>query len=203
MARIPGPPRFGGHPSSIDDAAIVAAAAEGDVLAQERLWRTHVATVHRVCASQLPGHDAEDAVAETFLAAFASGSSFDPDRGSVQAWLLGIAVNQVRRRWRTDRRMASTLQRLRGRDGGPDDSDHADGVIERADAREVRDALELLAPADRLVLVTQAAGDLSPAELAIALGCTPGAAKVRLHRARRRLAALLIDVADTTGAHDA
>lgn len=175
-----------------DDVALLRAAAAGDVPAQERLWRAHLDAVHRVCASQLRPHDAEDAVADTFLEAFRVGASFDPTRGTVRAWLLGIAVNQVRRRWRVDRRIASTLARVQVRDrrdatGG----DHADRVIARADAAGIRTALAQLSDADRLTLVTQAAGDLLPAELADALDTTPGAAKVRLHRARSRLAALL------------
>ncbi|MCW2921405.1 MAG: ylaC [Thermoleophilia bacterium] len=180
-----------------DDVAVLRAAASGDVPAQERLWRTHLDAVHRVCASQLRQHDAEDAVADTFLVAFEVGASFDPARGSVRAWLLGIAVNQVRRRWRVDRRIASTLARVQGRerrDAATDD--HADRVIARADAGGVRHALERLSDADRLVLVAQAAGDLLPLELAEVLGVTPGAAKVRLHRARSRLAALLAATSD-------
>ena len=175
-----------------DDVALVLAAATGDVAAQERLWRVHLDAVHRVCASQLRQHDAEDAVADTFIEAFRVGASFDPARGTVRAWLLGIAVNQVRRRWRVDRRIASTLARVQVRDRrDAAGADHADRVIARADAARIRTALAQLPDADRLVLVTQAAGDLLPPELADALGTTPGAAKVRLHRARSRLAALL------------
>ncbi len=175
-----------------DEAALLRSAATGDVPAQERLWRRHLDAVHRVCASQLRQHDAEDAVADTFLEAFRVGATFDPTRGTVRAWLLGIAVNQVRRRWRVDRRIASTLARVHvreRRDASTDD--HADHVIARADAAGIRHALAQLSDADRLVLVTQAAGDLLPAELAEVLATTPGAAKVRLHRARSRLASLL------------
>lgn len=202
MTRLSGPP----HPRLewSDDESLVRAAADGDVPAQERLWRTHVDAVYRVCASQLQPADAEDAVAETFLAAFASGSSFDPGRGSVQAWLLGIAVNQVRRRWRTDRRVAATLERVRRSDRrAAMHDDHADGVIARADALIVHAALAQLSDSDRLVLVTQAAGELAPAELAVAIGCSTTAAKVRLHRARRRLADLLEHDLYPTPSHDA
>jgi RNA polymerase sigma-70 factor (ECF subfamily) len=189
------PPAPPARPEShSDDGAIVRAACSGDVPAQERLWRTHADAVFRVCISQLSQHDAEDAVAETFIAAFSSGSTFDSERGSVRVWLLGIAVNQMRRSWRSDRRIAATLDRIRIRDRGSSiEHDHADAVIARTDATRVRAALQLLTDADRLVLVTQAAGSLLPAELAGALGCSPGAARVRLHRARRRLA-LLIDI---------
>lgn len=191
MTRISGPPQHGRFAWSDDGPALVAAAADGDVMAQERLWRDHVDAVFRVCASQLGSQDAEDAVAETFLAAFASASSYDPKRGSVQAWLLGIAVNQVRRRWRADRRVAATLARLRSRDHDVDAGDLVDDVIARSDATTIRTALDRLPDSDRLTLVAQAAGDLAPSDLALALGCSPGAAKVRLHRARRRLADLL------------
>lgn len=113
MTRIQGPPIRGGYAWSAEHAATIRAAGLGDVIAQERLWRSHVDLVYRVCAAQLPASDAEDVVTETFLAAFASATSFDPERGSVRSWLLGIAVNQIRRRWRSDRRIAATLDRLR------------------------------------------------------------------------------------------
>jgi RNA polymerase sigma-70 factor (ECF subfamily) len=191
------PPRLSWGRDTIDETVLLARVARGDVPAQELLWRMHLDCVHRVCASQLPLHDAEDAVAETFLAAFGSAGSFDPDRGTVRAWLLGIAVNQVRRRWRSERVLVGALTRLVRRDrASAVDDDHADAVIARMDAASLRSALALLTPADRLVLVTQAAGDLTPAELAQALDTTPGAAKVRLHRARRRLSSLLTDPTD-------
>ena len=175
-----------------DDVAVLRAAAAGDVPAQERLWRVHMDAVYRICRSQLQPHDADDAMVETFVQAFASGQSFDPARGTVRAWLLGIAVHQVRRRYRADRRIAGTLSRLRVRER--DDAtgdDHADEVIARADATSIRAALAQLGDGDREVLVTQAAGDLSPDELGAAFGISSGAAKVRLHRARRRLAGLV------------
>ncbi|MCW2922904.1 MAG: putative polymerase ECF-subfamily sigma factor [Thermoleophilia bacterium] len=181
-----------------DEAEVVRRVALGEVPAQERLWRMHLDAVHRVCASQLAATDAEDAVADTFLAAFASAGSFDPSRGSVQAWLLGIAVNQVRRRWRADRRVAATLARVVHRDRATASSpDHAELVIARIDARSLAAGLAELSDADRLVLVVQAAGDLDTQELATALGIARSAAKVRLHRARRRLATFL----DPTSPH--
>jgi RNA polymerase sigma-70 factor (ECF subfamily) len=177
---------------SSDDAALLLAAAAGDVAAQERFWRAHVDVVYRVCAAQQGAQDAEDATSETFLAAFSSAATYDETRGSVQSWLLGIAVNQVRRGWRTDRRIASTLDRVRGRDrSDARGDDHADAVIARTDATAIRAALAQLPDADRLVLVAQAAGDLDTEQLARALRVSPNAAKVRLHRARARLAALL------------
>jgi len=174
------------------DLALIHAAGRGDVPAQERLWRTHVDAVYRVCATQLASHDAEDAAADTFLAAFASWATFDASRGTARSWLLGIAANQMRLRWRRDRRLTATLERIRGsRSRSSDHVPFDDRVIARADARSVRVALDQLSASDRLVLVSQAAGDLGPDELAAVLGCTSGAAKVRLHRARMRLAAVL------------
>ncbi|MGZ0171902.1 MAG: RNA polymerase sigma factor [Planctomycetales bacterium] len=60
----------------------------------ERLWRY----VARLLGSN---HDAvADAVQETFLAAARSASMFDSDRGTVWAWLTGIAHHQVALHWR-------------------------------------------------------------------------------------------------------
>ena len=56
---------------------------------------------------------------------------------------------------------------------------------------ELLAALARLGPRDREALLLAAWEGLQGAELAAALGCSAAAAKVRLHRARRRLAAEL------------
>lgn len=51
-------------------------------------------------------------------------------------------------------------------------------------------ALELLPEPDREVLLLAGWDGLTPGQIATVLGCSPPAARVRLHRARRRLRAL-------------
>jgi RNA polymerase sigma-70 factor (ECF subfamily) len=62
--------------------------------------------------ARLLGSDAgavADVVQETFLAAARSAQTFDADRGSLHAWLLGIAHHEVNACWR----QASRTARLR------------------------------------------------------------------------------------------
>jgi DNA-directed RNA polymerase specialized sigma24 family protein len=55
----------------------------------------------------------------------------------------------------------------------------------------LRAALAALRDDDQEILRLVAWDGLAPAELAVALGCSPNAARTRLHRARSRLAARL------------
>jgi RNA polymerase sigma-70 factor (ECF subfamily) len=73
--------------------------------------------------------------------------------------------------------------------------DSPTAVLDPADAvaqnDRVRQALHLLGDADRDILLLTVWDDLDAASVAQVLGCSRAAVRVRLHRARRRLAALL------------
>src|SRR5438552_593158 len=73
------------HP---DDAAALRAAAR-DPAAFAALYRRYVDDVYRYLAVKC-GADAEDLVADTFVVALRSGTSYR-GAGSVKAWLIGIA----------------------------------------------------------------------------------------------------------------
>jgi RNA polymerase sigma-70 factor (ECF subfamily) len=64
-------------------------------------------------------------------------------------------------------------------------------AIARDEAARVRSAVAQLAPRDREALLLVAVGGLSMANAAAALGVSLSAVKMRLSRARARLAALL------------
>lgn len=135
--------------------------------------------------------DALDVVAETFATAWRRRDDLPMDPVEVRPWLFGIArrclANAARGTRRADRlgaRLAASF------DAGavPDPSalhEH------RAENRRVRAALDQLAADDRELVTLIAWEGLGPAEAATVLGLTPGAARVRLHRARTRLRAVL------------
>jgi RNA polymerase sigma-70 factor (ECF subfamily) len=58
-------------------------------------------------------------------------------------------------------------------------------------AANVRVAVNNLSPADAALIVLTAFEHYSPAQAAVVLGITEGAARTRLHRARARIAAAL------------
>lgn len=80
------------------DAALVAAAVEGDGAAFGVFYTRHVS---RLVAYFRPrsgsAQDAYDLVSETFAQALQSLDDFDPTRGEPGGWLMGIAKNKFRR----------------------------------------------------------------------------------------------------------
>ncbi|MGA2528993.1 MAG: RNA polymerase sigma factor [Acidimicrobiales bacterium] len=75
------------------------------------LFERHFDDVYRYLAFRVGAVVAEDLAAETFARAFAGRQSFEPDRGSVRAWLFGIARNLIRDHRRDERREMETWRR--------------------------------------------------------------------------------------------
>lgn len=128
--------------------------------------------------------DAADVVADTFLVAWRRRQTI-PAGAEARLWLYGVArrtlANQRRGTARRGRLGERLRQELALRPSGAEERDgDGDGAI--------RAALAALRPADRELLLLTAWEGLQPRELAVVLGCSPNAAKVRLHRARKRLA---------------
>lgn len=131
---------------------------------------------------------AADLTAEAFADAFRLVHRYRPSRGEPRAWLFGIANNKWRRYARTGDISHRALRRL----GLPGDHlDHADTVAEIVDIDELAVDVESilgrisgpLADAVRLRVVD----GLPYAEVAAQLGCSEGAARVRVTRALARL----------------
>ncbi len=184
------PPMHLHDPHAASDDALVDAARGGDRSAfGELVRRTHADTFTLARRLVSDEDDAREVVQEAYLRAFRSIRRF---RGDAQftTWLYRItancASNQLGRRRRTrheplDDEMAIT-------DHHPD----RDPVL-AADASTLRSrveaAIEELPPRLRAVVVLRDVYDLNHAEIADELGISESAAKVRLHRARRRLRA--------------
>lgn len=132
----------------------------------------------------LTGPDAEDLVAQTLEVAWRRIG--DVPVAEPLPWLYAVAHNLWRNRARRDRRRRELLARFRvspPTGSGGDPAALEPGVL--------RAALASLSDGDQEVLRLVAWDGLTPAEVAVALGCTPVAARARLHRARGRLAARL------------
>lgn len=128
--------------------------------------------------------DAADALAETFTVAWRRVADI-PGGHAARLWLYGVA----RRVLANGRRAESRRGELVGRLGVQLALwAEAAGPVGAEGLDDVREAFRRLHPDDREVLSLAAWEALSSEEIATVLGCSRGAARLRLHRARKRLA---------------
>ena len=182
-------------PTEIDESAATAALA-GDAAAFGTLVTAYERRVFTFLGRM--GFDqatASDLAQDIFVRAWRHRGSFDPSRGSVIAWLFGIARNAALTEWRrTGRRPTACVD-----DGALDkmttlaDASHA---LERAQLRDqLHRALQQISDADRTAIALSYIDGLSAPEAATLLNCRADAYRARLSRARRRLAAVLEETA--------
>ncbi len=163
----------------------------GDPEAFEAFYRRHAAPVSRFVARRTADPQlVADLTAEVFHEVIRSAHTYRAGRGSELGWLYGIARNVLA----SDRRReALRLRAERGAAGRRllDDDDIA-RLEERIDAettaRSLRETLSALPEKERAVLELVAVDGLSLTDAAAALGIRPGTARVRMHRARERVA---------------
>jgi RNA polymerase sigma-70 factor (ECF subfamily) len=159
----------------------VSSVADLDAARFAALYVRHYGRVLAYCTRRTGPDQARDAAAET---SWSRGGGWATCRtGSCRGC-------SARRGWSC----AITPGRSAGRTGRPAraaavlpaaTADHAAVVAGATDAER---ALAGLSEADRELLMLSAWDDLGPSQIARVLGCSPAAARVRLHRARRRLA---------------
>jgi len=128
------------------------------------------------------GHDAEDVTGEVFERALRYRRGYDPAKGAPLAWLVGIA-----RRVLADRAVPGA-EAVADVPEAP-----APGELER-DAVErltLAAALGRLSDRDRELLAMRYGADMKAAEIAQVLESTTNAVEVAVHRALRRLRAIM------------
>jgi RNA polymerase sigma factor (sigma-70 family) len=164
-------------------------AGEDPEVTVAELYRRHAPGLYGF-ALRLTGERtaAEDLVAEAFALAVAGGGPAEP--ASARAFLFGVVRNlSLHRRRAAARRPEATQEQaeeaLAGLAAGGDAEGQA--VVRQELAATQADLLALPEEA-RAALLLRAEG-LSHEEIAAVLGTSPGAAKVRVHRARTALAA--------------
>ena len=181
--------------SDLNDSELLRSMLAGDEEALALLYRRRQGAVYRF-ALQMSGSKtiAEDVTQEVFLFLMREGHVFDPARGSVSAFLLGVARNHVLRRLRVEHLLAPL---------GDDSEDDLPSLhattdlcpledLTRAETIEsVRKAVLSLPSKYREVVVLCELQDISYGETAEILGCAIGTVRSRLHRARALLLAKL------------
>jgi RNA polymerase sigma-70 factor, ECF subfamily len=158
------------------------AASHSDTARRERFaqaFEEHFRAVSAYALRRTTPAEAEDAVAETFLVAWRRLDELPDD---AKPWLLGVARRVLANQRRAAGRRHALVERVAGTPAGEEDPPRRPAVLQ---------ALARLSDTDREVLLLVAWDGLSVQEAAAALRCTRTAAKVRLHRARRRFRAEL------------
>ncbi|MCH7584894.1 MAG: RNA polymerase sigma factor [Acidobacteria bacterium] len=174
-----------------DEQALISLAKGGDADAfGELVWR-YRDTVYTL-AVRLVGPDlAADVAQEALIRAWRAMPRFRGE-AALGTWLHRITVNTA---W-TMRKRAARFETQQLDESVFDGAiDHATGPEKAGEMIEVRAglraAIEQLSPGQRAVLVLRDVYGWSHAEVARELGITHTTAKVRLHRARKRVRVLL------------
>lgn len=141
------------------------------------LFARHYPEVFRYAGRRLGREEAADAAAEAFTVAWRKIAHVPPEPETLP-WLYGVARRVVANAERGRRRRERLAVRAAG-----DTTEASAG----ADTTALLSALAGLRPDDREVLRLAAWEGLDPREMGLVLGCSPNAAAIRLHRARRRL----------------
>lgn len=136
--------------------------------------RPHLPTLTWLAARLAPG-EAEDLVQDALTRAWHKRGQYDAERGSARGWLCAVLVSQARRRRPPPTPVA---------DAGIDLVVRVPDSDQRVD---VGRALAVLTERQRLAVDCHYLADLSVADTAVVMGCSPGTVKSTLSDARARL----------------
>ncbi|HET9372648.1 MAG TPA: sigma-70 family RNA polymerase sigma factor [Vicinamibacterales bacterium] len=188
-------------PDTRDDDALIEGLRAGDTGVFETLIRTYGTRLISVARRILNNdEDAREAVHEAFISAFRARQQFSGD-SRLSTWLHRIVVNQALMKLRSKRRRPEdSIDDLVPR--FLEDGRHAERFVSwdepvdvalsrKETAAFVRAAIDRLPESYRTVLLLRDIEGLSNREAAEALDTTESAVKIRLHRARMALRALL------------
>ena len=171
-------------------------------MAYEELVRRHQDVAVRTAYVISPDGDAEDAVQEAFVKAYAAlgrfraGSPFRP-------WLLRIVTNEARNRRRSaGRRTGLALRVAEDRRPGDAAPSPESAVLADETRATLLAAVNALRREDQEIIGARYFLELSEAESAEALGLARGTVKSRLSRALDRLRAELARGAQAGGSAD-
>jgi RNA polymerase sigma-70 factor (ECF subfamily) len=180
---------------SASDAALAARVACGDAAALTPLYQRHRGVVYRFALlwSGAPAV-AADVTQDVFLHLLAHADDYDPGRGGLLPWLLGIARNFVHKRTGVDARYLPDDDRadVEAVEPAPDEAIDGKRALDR-----LRAAIAALPPHYRDVLVLVELAERSYAEAAAICGCELNTVRSRLFRARALVARALRDSPDT------
>jgi len=176
----------------LDCDADISETARGDHLAFGRIVVAHQDRIFAYLGRMgLDSAMAEDVAQETFLRVWRHAGKYNPRLGSLTTWILTIARNQALTRLsrplsRTEAPVSADTLEIASDAPLPDEQ-----LVALQRQHRLQAALADLSAADRSLLASSYIDGLDLAAIANIEGCSIGAAKVRLHRARQRLRQIL------------
>jgi RNA polymerase sigma-70 factor, ECF subfamily len=189
------------EPSTVSDEYLLRRMLSRDEDSFRELYRRRQAGIYRF-ALRMTGSEgiAEDVVQEAFLTLMREGARFNPEKGSVNAFLFGIARNHVLKRLERDRNLVQIDAHLESNEGiVPDqlivDGDPLGELTHSELIDSIRQAVLGLPARYREVMVLCDLEEMSYVEAAATLGCAVGTVRSRLHRARAMLTTRLREAA--------
>jgi RNA polymerase sigma-70 factor (ECF subfamily) len=142
----------------------------------------------RYCLGRTGDRQLAEEVAQEALASLVQRWRAHGPPDSPAAFAFAVAQRRATRAL-LRRRLFLPFERLSSANGNGDDP--GAGAERRSELRRVLRALRRLPRRDRQALLVVVVGELPMTEAALALGSSPAAVKMRVHRARQRLRALL------------
>jgi RNA polymerase sigma-70 factor, ECF subfamily len=166
-----------------NEATLLTRASEGDEAAFGQLYARYQRQIFHYAARMCGIAAGDDVVQETFLAVLRQGGRFDPAKGTVGAYLYGIARHHVIKRLDRQGLTISEPVEMAADTAAPQDT-----PLETMDRERtigvVRQAVQSLPPAYREVVALCDLEEMDYATVAQVIQCPIGTVRSRLHRAR-------------------
>jgi len=148
--------------------------------------------VYTVCLRMLQdGEDAADAAQEVFVKAYRSLGGFQ-EKSKFSTWLYRIAYNHCISEIRRKVRMIDLVDEVPDEEPGKEDLNGLDLLNREERGRYLRQAIEALPETDAVVVTLFYFEELSLEEIGEVTGLTSSNIRIRLHRSRKKLYALLV-----------
>jgi RNA polymerase sigma-70 factor (ECF subfamily) len=179
------------------DRELIVRAQEGDGAAQEAIVKHFSPMVFRLISRFFrTREDVEDLAQDVFLKLFARITQVRPEENFL-GWLARVTVNTCYDELRKTRRRKTAMETY----GPHARAEHTIPVAEPDSFGRTRVALQLLDPKLRIPLILKEVEEMSVQEIARIMGLTQTNVKVRLFRARKKLASILNSAAsrESTG----
>ena len=182
----PSPVSFAPPPAAASESGteLDHAFAAGEVASLRLAYDRYGGMIHRIGLLSLHDHhDAEDLVQQVFVRAWRGRSGFDPERGALGSWLLGITRRQIADRFSERHRHRLEAAAAAGQPP-PAVQSPPDDIVERV---VVTDGINRLPEVQRTVLRMAFYQGLTHTEIASSTGMPLGTVKSHIRRGLTQL----------------